>query len=396
MRRTTRPLLEWPSPAVQTEWGLLARCLTDPSWLGLQGAEEQERILKLAGDHAVGPLLYYHLETTRNLGGLTDSVVDRLRMMYLRGAARNLVLNGQVSSLGQAFEKAKLPVLFVKGAILASAVYADPALRPMGDIDIVVRPDREDEVLRVLDDMGYVPTEVESFGSFTRKTVHARAFHRPSRTGLSLELHHDLVGGALKTSTEAGWFWEHTTMVTVESRPTLTLNPEATLAHLCAHLVGHHGWNPRFIWVYDIHALLEKYQERFDWGRFTSVVHQLRWEVSCSSALRAAQACLEPPVPETVLRDLDQMNKKSRLTEWQARWPHTGVLQTVADCWGMSDLRSRAQFIWHTLFPSREYMISRYGFRDAHFWPLLYPYRWGIMVREVGRTARILWQVHSG
>ena len=387
--------MRWPKRDIQSEWGLLARCLTDPSWLGLQGAEEQDRVLKLAGDHAVGPLLYHRLETTRNLGGLTDSVVDSLRMMYLRAAARNLVLNGQLSSLSQALEKANLPVLFVKGAILASVVYADPAFRPMGDIDMVVRPEGEEAALRVLDDLGYVPTEIESFGSFTRNTVHARAFHRPSRNGLSLELHHDLVGGALKTSTEAGWFWEHTTTVTIEGRPTLTLTPEATLAHLCAHLIGHHGWSPRFVWVYDIHVLLEKYQESFDWDRFISLVHQLSWQASCGHALRAARAYLETPVPEPVLRELDRVGQRSRLVEWQSRWPNTGVVQTLTDCWGMSDLRNRTRFVWHTLLPSREYMIRRYGLRDARFWPFLYPYRWGIMLREAGKTARVLWHAHS-
>jgi hypothetical protein len=316
--------------------------------------------------------------------------------MYLRATVRNLVLNAQVSSLSQAFEEAKLPGLFVKGAILASVVYADPAFRPMGDIDIVVQPDREDETLRVLENLGYVPTGAEAFGSFTREAVHARAFHTPRQRGLPLELHHDLVGGVLKTSTEDDWFWGHTTMVTIEGRPTLTLKPEATLAHLCAHLVGHHGWSPRFIWVYDIHALFGKYQHNFDWERFTSLVHQLRWEAPCSHALRAARACLKTPIPERVLQDLDRADRRSWIVEWQARWPHTGVLRTLVDCLGMPDLRSRVRFVWHSLFPSRAYMITRYGLRDARFWPFLYPYRWSIMLREAGKTARVLWRPDSG
>jgi hypothetical protein len=124
------------------------------------------------------------LGTTGNLTGPTDAVVDGLRLMFLRATVRNLVLNAQVSSLSQAFEEAKLPGLFVKGAILAMVVYTDPAFRPMGDIDIVVRPDREDETLRVLEKLGYVPTGAEAFGSFTREAVHARAFHTPRQRGL--------------------------------------------------------------------------------------------------------------------------------------------------------------------------------------------------------------------
>ena len=396
MSEGTLSELTWPKREIQAEWALLAQCLTDPGSLQLQDVEDQERLLELARLHGVGPLIYHRVKTTGGWARSENHVVSGFRETFLRAAAANLILSVQLSRLSEAFAEAEIPVLFFKGVVLASHVYLDPALRPMGDIDLIVRPEHGSDALRVVEALGYVPNQAEAFGSFTREALHARAFHRPGRAGLPIEIHNVVVRGdregPLRDET---WFWDHTVSVPIHGHPVLTLIPEVSLMQLCAHLVSHHGWTPNFIWIYDLHALLVKYQESFDWDKFTALARQLNWDIFCRYALKAARAFLRTPFPEAVLGEISE-GLKPAVVGWQTRCPPTRMLLTLANFWRMPGLSTRLRFLWHTFIPTRDYMVNRYRLRVHWIWPLLYPYRWGIMLREAAKTAGVLWRVHSG
>lgn len=50
---------------------------------------------------------------------------------------------------------ADIPVVVIKGYALAHTIYPDPALRAVGDIDVLVRAEDRDRLLRLLTDQGY-------------------------------------------------------------------------------------------------------------------------------------------------------------------------------------------------------------------------------------------------
>ncbi len=392
--KQTLPSLSWPKREVQVEWGLLGRCLTDPAFRRVQNSDEKKKLLELAGLHGVGPLLFYRLKKNGGFDGLAERVLNELRQMYLRAAASNLILARQLLPLIETFGRARVPVLLIKGAILASTVYPDPALRPMGDIDLIVRLEHGDRAVEILEELGYVPVEAEAFGSFTRTATHALAYHRPGQSGFAVELHHILASEVRSVpQADEEWFWAHTVSIPVCGCPVLTLNAEASLLHLCVHLVSHHGWDPRFIWIYDIHAVLEKFGENFDWDKFTHLAQELSWAHYCGHALGAARRFLHTPVPEAIGSELSQAEGKSWVLDWQATWPSTRTVRTVADWRRMPDLLARLRFLWHTFFPSREYMVNRYRPSNRRVWPLLYPYRWGIMLQDAAKTiGKVGWR----
>jgi Uncharacterised nucleotidyltransferase len=55
-----------------------------------------------------------------------------------------------LATIARLFERAGLEVLLVKGAALGLTVYPEPAARPMGDIDLLVRPGDRDRVVAAL------------------------------------------------------------------------------------------------------------------------------------------------------------------------------------------------------------------------------------------------------
>ena len=75
----------------------------------------------------------------------------------LEARAEYLLLRTVLDALARAVADCAVPTLAVKGAGLAHTVYDKPWHRPMGDVDLLVRPERREELLRALVRHGFEP-----------------------------------------------------------------------------------------------------------------------------------------------------------------------------------------------------------------------------------------------
>ena len=89
---------------------------------------------RMAVDEGVGPLILQSLDRSTQ-GELQEEMRRQLALAAVR--------EGELRRLLRAFGDAGADVLLIKGAHLAYSVYADPALRPRNDTDILVRPGHE-------------------------------------------------------------------------------------------------------------------------------------------------------------------------------------------------------------------------------------------------------------
>lgn len=100
------------------------------------------------------PLLYYiitkheHFPMTQRLyDPMTQKPYDtevndillRLKKEYQWSLARNMILFDELGRVLEAFNEAGIDVIVLKGAALAQTIYPDIALRPMGDVDLLVK-----------------------------------------------------------------------------------------------------------------------------------------------------------------------------------------------------------------------------------------------------------------
>jgi hypothetical protein len=193
------------------------------------------------------------------------------------------------------------------------------------------------------------------------------------------------------TPTNGEWFWSHATQVSINGSSVVTLSPEANLIYLCGHLICHHGWEPRFIWLYDVHRLLEKYQETFDWRVFRGLVEKLNWQPYVGGVLKATRAFFNSRIPEGSRTKFDGGDEKLTSLWWQIKLPPTRAILTLDEWRRIPSLGNRIRFLYHVFFPTKAYMVYRYQPSDLRLWPLLYPYRWSIMFRDGIQTLRSLY-----
>ena len=128
--------------------------------------------------HGVGPLLYAELKE-RGADDIPAPLLHSLRGQYFANLARNILIYHELRAILELFWSEGLQAILLKGAALAGTVYPNIALRPMSDVDLLIRVHDLPWVQEMLTARGYVfyPDRARefdrSFGrakTFTRQT----------------------------------------------------------------------------------------------------------------------------------------------------------------------------------------------------------------------------------
>lgn len=98
-----------------------------------------EEVLKPAFWHGIAPLLYDNLKNMQKSHGVPENVMNKLKMAYYRTVAKNLCMYAELRPILESLREKDLEVVILRGAALAETVYDDMGLRPMGDIDLLVK-----------------------------------------------------------------------------------------------------------------------------------------------------------------------------------------------------------------------------------------------------------------
>ncbi len=321
---------------------------------------------------------------TGNGPGTPAWVVRQLRVSAQAVARRNIRLTAQLEPVLTALHEANIPVMLLKGAALNVTVYATPDLRPMSDVDLLVRQADARRAVTVLKRAGchegmsllrddffptyYYETELLSNDPKPlRIDLHARPL-RPLRYAQIIP--------------EAS-FWRDARPAVVGQSHAMIPSPEVMFVHLAAH-AAFHGCS-RLIWLYDLKRWVDTHAASINWPR---VVHLCAaWHVSLAVA-RATQ-CAEQRfgslVPATALEALGAgpTNLRDRLVLHEApqdagsSWRAVGTNLLCTPGW-----RFRAGYLWALLRPDRGHLAGLYPHRHPGWLMVARLYRF---VRACGR-----------
>jgi len=122
---------------------------TPPEW----PADAWDGFRQAAQVHGAAPLLWLQV---RSLPAWSDSPIGRwLEDQYAWNARRIARLHGELAEILRLFAAEEVPILPIKGAVLGSLVYEDPAARPMADLDVLLREEHLPAGEALLARLGY-------------------------------------------------------------------------------------------------------------------------------------------------------------------------------------------------------------------------------------------------
>lgn len=228
----------------------------------ISGPMDWEEVLALGVFHRVVPLLHWNLDRLALLG-VPDDVSENLATQFQKNQRRMEGLTEELVRLFGALEAVGIRALPVKGPSLAARLYGGVALRPAGDLDILVTKSDIPGALDVFRECGYRLKFGKSQPTSGQKAAVCRFlydFHLvDDARGFSVELHFNLSPNRLPFRVSPEELLQGASSWTVNGRSIPVVNDEENLIYLCVH-GGKHGW-VLLEWVVGVCELLRKMED---------------------------------------------------------------------------------------------------------------------------------------
>lgn len=263
----------------------------------------------------VAPLLHWHLEQA----GVEPPPLTMAKLAVTRQAhaRRNQAIARQLAEVLAACARQQVPVLVLKGAVLAPAVYPDAALRPMNDIDLLFRPADLPRVHTMLEQLGYEGKHHRA-DQGPGITKHLSTYRRPGRTGSTPNPYLSAEGDRTiepHGSLEESWFglkvditpgvWARAVPVTLHGQPASRLAASDMVLHLAVHAAFHFIMKTSvFVQLYDVGRVLAAWQAELDWGQALTLARDAAAQPFVYAGLYWARSLYQAPVPERILATL--------------------------------------------------------------------------------------------
>ena len=344
------------------------------------------QLVRAAETHALAPLAYAALNQSGRSNDAPASVRDQLRVAYLRSNVANWLAFQELDCLLEMFGREQIPVVVLKGGALAHALYGDPALRPMMDLDLLMPSSYQMRVSDLLAQQGYSsPTELaKGFGErFSNYQGFERGGNRPSH----LEIHWHLFKSPYYCERiPIDWFWDRTMEISIGGARARVFDPNAQLVHLCAHFALHHQ-AARLLWSYDIARFLTRYGSKLDWSQVIDAAKRFGLSQAIELSLARVVETWQIPLPADVFQRLRAARPTlgQRIAFAMLTAPR-GEARVILDTLSAPDLSGRLAFGLRHIFPSAEYMRERYRIREMRLLPLYYARRPADGARKLGRS----------
>jgi hypothetical protein len=185
-------------------------------WLGAFRVAEQERIRP-----------FFAARLRESGATFPDPILDEILRAKKDAARNSFWWTSELRGILQAFAAKAIPVIPLKGPMLAESIYGSIELRVSRDLDLLVHPSDIDAAASVLVKLG--------FASHSRPNK----FHCEWRRGTSLvELHFD-AANQMEFKFDTAGAWERAQSREFLGQPVLQFEPSDELLFLCLHGVRH-------------------------------------------------------------------------------------------------------------------------------------------------------------
>ncbi|WP_424358771.1 nucleotidyltransferase domain-containing protein [Methanocella sp. MCL-LM] len=361
----------------------------------LEGNLDWEYIVQTAIQNNLVPLLYHNLKTFK-FHCVPSALREKLHDLYYLNVKRNITLFGELGKLLKAFNGSGIPVIPFKGAFLAEKVYANIALRPMEDLDLLIKTEDYYRVKDLLASLGYK-------GQVFRTPFHEYVFHTVpiygeisfAKGSTIIDVHWDIRPIEKAVTLNASHFWCNARLTELSNSTVYTFSPEDLIIHLCLHSYKHlimAGESKfKFAFFCDIAEAVRFYGGEINWERFVATVENDVVGDIIFYCLNQAYMYLDAPIPVFVLNHLS--NSAENADQDFSDSPFAVKNRNMINVKKYDLLRinfsnkidtfSKFKIIYGFLIPGKEY-VSAHTTGNHHMFIKYILYYFGILSRAPG------------
>ncbi len=281
-------ILATRTPSAEGERALADLVHLPLNWYLVGAMAEHERLV---------PVVWNRLRSLS--ASIPPALADRIHAQAAVTEFRMAMTEATLQEVVEQLAAAGIQTLLLKGAALATTVYHSFAARPMGDLDILVRPDKARRAWECLVDRGW-KAEVAGGERFYEGHHHMVGLVDPNGLHLVLEIHRAMLPIAGPFQLDETEVWREAKPVMLGTTMVYVPSDEHQLLHLCVHL----AWsNMLFVGLgrtaRDVAVLLEP--GGINWDRFLALALHSRAESCAYWTLTTARTLAGARVPDDVL-----------------------------------------------------------------------------------------------
>jgi hypothetical protein len=371
-------LLSAPDGAVAYILSLLKNELPQPPNLS---KDEWAKLLGLLRPHWIIPLLYRQIHSLPQSLQPPAETVEQMRNIFFGSRIDSLKMEKQLKNLSAVFKNEGISALVLKGPALAHKVYPDPAARPCGDLDLLVKPEQVLKSRTVLEKMGYQCQE-KRFEVFKDLHYH-EIFTHPDGNNRQVEVHWGLqMFPKQKINLDLAELFRRAAEIRTPALTFRTLDPLDELIFISAHMILSHNWDIRLIWIYDIAAAAKKIGSRQEWETLEKRSAEWGYNSALAKAFELARLWTGLSLP------VNSLSLKLSASEARAWSGSVSRFQQIAGIykifWGKDQSpAAKIRFLFNLLFPPPEFMRRKYPPRHKWLLPLSYIRRWAKWIKSI-------------
>jgi hypothetical protein len=186
----------------------------------------------------------------------TTKDISALKLSYIANLVRNEKLLKIYTEVTDRLRQAGIPSVALKGMALANTVYPDKALRPMGDIDLLVPAGKGTTAIQIIKEMGGNQSFEPRSALHEQTASHMRAMHY---NGVLIEVHQRLFALGNRYNLPQNDLDKIVAAAQPSVSGVVALPDDCFAYHLAAH--AHYGYiqdGVRLGWLLDMALLINK------------------------------------------------------------------------------------------------------------------------------------------
>jgi hypothetical protein len=370
--------LDFPALTTEADRGLMAlmACVSGAPrgdkvpWSTQMDDIDWQRFVSLARAHQLAPLAYHGLRAAPS-GAVPSWVMEELVGSYYRILAANALLYDRLRRILEAFRRAGIQVLLLKGAVFAQTLYPSIGTRPMGDVDLVIPFEKLEDAGAILQEFGYRQQVPGSRPREFRLRYGVELGYIPPKPWPVVDLHWQVFLGEWMRRTTAVRnedFWGRAQPVMIDGVTVWQLAAEDSVLHQIVHTGVTHRFTIMGLRAYvDLDRTIRAGADSLDWSRLIDLARRVRVATAAYFMLELCTNLLDTPVPPAVLRALrpsalrrqivaSALDYEALLQRRHAR-RRAYLLQLLL----VDRPRDLVRLIFRTFFPEGEWLSMRYG-----------------------------------
>jgi hypothetical protein len=324
--------------------------------------------LEKARIEGISPLVFSRLPGLAEHYDIPEYVTEELKKDYYLSATKNALIFEELKNVLSLFNQKRLQVIVMKGAALAETVYGNPALRPMSDVDLLVKKENLHQIDELLKKLGYSQADrsVDDV-DFTSTYLTTLDYRSPAKNSPSFHVHWHFVNSTIPNESYINHIkmddiWQDAVKTNIADIETWVMSPHHLLIHLSEHALRVTHSLSRLSYFCDIDRAINYYGKDLDWNLLIQDTIRFNLNKMVYTTLYFSAYFIKAKVPEDILAKLKPKRFSIpekifiRKAAENKRTPGMSYLIHLSMNKGLA---KKLKFMVKTLFPPKDILAQR-------------------------------------